>query len=658
MNKRLSFGGGLLVALALILAGATILLDHVLRGARIDLTQNRLYTVAPGTKRILSSLTEPINLYFYYGSEAADEYPQIKTYAGRVEDLLEELAARSNGKLRLHIVDPQPFSDDEDRAADFGVQGVQLGAGARKLFFGLAGTNSTDGRAAIPFFDPNKEQFLEYDVMKVVYQLAAAKKPVVGWLSSLPMQGGFDPSSGRPTEPWTVMQQAQQLFTVRSLEANVGRIDPDIALLVLVHPKNLSPATQYAIDQYALNGGHILAFVDPLAGQDASGADPSNPMAAMSADRSSHLEPLLSAWGVNFDPREVIGDADHALNVTMREGQEPVRHLGILGLDSSSLNHQDVITSGLSEVNVETAGFVTPKKGATTTFEPLLQTSTDSAPIPASKFAMLLDPATLQDGFHPTGERYTIAARIAGSVKSAFPAGPPAGVKPFAGETVLKASVKPLNLVVVADSDMLADYLWVHEQSLFGQRIATPWASNGDFVANALDNLTGSADLISVRGRAAFTRPFTRVERLRALADQRFRAKEQELENELHQTEDKLSALQSRRNDKTSLILTPEQEQELAQFQQERLSIRKQLRDVQLSLDEDINRLGTILKVLNIIVAPALFAMIALALAWRRRRRLSVHSAAPQSAAHSAPLEVAAGTAAGAGGGNASGGQR
>ena len=658
MNKKLSFGGGVLVALALIFAGVTILLDHALRGARIDLTQNRLYTVAPGTKRILRSLDQPINLYFYYSAEAADQYPQIKTYAGRVEDLLDELAARSNGKLLLHVVDPQPFSDDEDRASDLGVQPVQLGSGGRKLFFGLAGTNSTDGHAAIAFFDPNKEQFLEYDVMKVVYQLAKAKKPVVAWMSSLPMQGGFDPSAGRPSQPWLIMQQAQQLFTVRPLESNVTKIDPDVSLLVLAHPKNLSPATQYAIDQYALHGGHILAFVDPLAEQDPAGANPSNPMAAMSADRSSHLEPLLSAWGVGFDPKEVIGDADHALNVTVRQGQAPVRHLGILGLDSSSINHEDVITSGLSEINVDTAGYLTQKKGATTTFEPLLQTSTDSAPIATSKFAMLFDPSTLQDGFHPTGERYTIAARVTGRVKSAFPGGPPAGVKPIAGETPLKDSAKPLDLVVVADSDMLADFLWVREQSLFGQRIATPWASNGDFVANALDNLTGSADLISVRGRAAFTRPFTRVERLRALADQRFRAQEQDLENELHQTEDKLAALQSKRNDKTSLILTSEQEHELAQFQQEKLRIRKQLRAVQLSLDEDIDRLGTILKVLNIIVAPALFALIALLIAWRRRRRVSAgRRATPESAGRSEPLEVAASTATG-GAGGAAGGQR
>ncbi len=634
MNKRLTLGGGALLALALIFAGLTILLDHALRGWQIDLTQNHLYTTAPGTNRILKSLKQPINLYFYYSSQAADQVPQIKTYANRVQDLLEELAARSDGKLRLHIVDPQPFSDDEDRATDLGVRAVPIGNSGESLYFGLAGTNSTDGHAAIDFFDPSKEQFLEYDVMKVVYQLADPNKPVVGWLSSLPMGGGFDPASGQPTEPWVVLQQAQQLFTVRQLDTHLTRIDPDVSVLVLVHPKNLSPATEYAIDQFALRGGHILAFVDPLAEQDRAGADPSNPLAALAADHSSHLEPLLSAWGVNFDPHEIIGDADHALSVTMREGGAPVRHIGILGLDQSSINHTDVITAGLSNINVATAGFLEPKKGATVRFEPLLSTSTASEPLPASRFVMLSDPSTLLDGFHPTGKRYTIAARVTGDVKSAFPGGPPAGVQPIAGEPALKASVKPIDLVVVADTDMLGDFLWVREQNLFGQRIVQPWANNGDFVANALDNLSGSDDLISVRGRAAFTRPFTRVEQLRAQADARFHAKEQELETELHQTEDKLTALQSRRNDKTALILTPEQEQELDHFQQERLTIRKQLRAVRLSLDQDIDRLGNTLKIINIVVVPALFAAIALLLGWRRRRRRT--SAAVQSAS-SAP---------------------
>jgi ABC-type uncharacterized transport system involved in gliding motility auxiliary subunit len=632
MNKRLTLGGGALLALALIFAGLTILLNSALRGWRIDLTQNHLYTTAPGTDRILRGLKQPINLYFYYSSQEADQLPQIKTYAGRVQDLLEELAARSNGELRLHVIDPQPFSEDEDRASDLGVRAVPIGDSGASLYFGLAGTNSTDGHAAIDFFDPNKQQFLEYDIMKVVYQLANPKKPVIGWLSSLPMEGGFDPASGQPRDPWIVLQEAQQLFTVRPLESNLTRIDPDVSVLVLVHPKNLSPAAQYAIDQYALRGGHILAFVDPFAEQDRSGADPSNPLAALAADHSSHLEPLLSAWGVDFNPREVVGDADHALSVTMREGGAPVRDIGILGLDQSSINRTDVITAGLSNINVATAGFLQPKKGATVKFEPLLETSTESEPLPAERFAMLSDPSSLLDGFHATGQRYTIAARVTGDVKSAFPKGPPAGVQPISGEPPLKASVKPLNLIVVADSDMLGDFLWVREQNLFGQRIVQPWANNGDFVSNALDNLAGSDDLISVRGRAAFTRPFTRVEQLRAQADARFRDKEQELESELHQTEDKLTALQSRRNDKSAQILTPEQEQELQHFQQEKLTIRKQLRAVRLSLDQDIDRLGNTLKIINIVVVPALFAAIALLLGWRRRRRASAAVQSPSSA--------------------------
>src|SRR5581483_7690385 len=256
------------------------------------------------------------------------------------------------------------------------------------------------------------------------------------------------------------------LFNVHMLDASLTKIDADVSTLVLVHPKDLSPAAQYAIDQFALRGGHVLAFVDPLAEQDTSGANPQNPMAAVGADRSSHLEPLLSAWGVDFDPKQVVGDAERALSVTMREGQGPVRHLGILGLDTSNFNRRDVITAGLSSVNVATIGHLNPKKGATVTFEPLMQSSNQAALIPVERFAMLFDPATLRDNFHPTGERYTLAARVTGNVKSAFPAGPPAGVQPAAGETPLKASAKPLDLIVVADTDLLADFLWVREQNL------------------------------------------------------------------------------------------------------------------------------------------------------------------------------------------------
>ena len=625
MNKRATLGGGALLALGLLLIGLTVLFNFALRGWRLDLTENRLYTTAPGTDRILGSIKEPINLYFFFSDKTAQQFPSLKTYGVRVREFLEELAGRSNGKLRLHVIDPQPFSEEEDRASELGVRGTPIGAASTPFYFGLAGTNSTDGHAAIEFFDPEKEQFLEYDVVKLVYQLANPKKPVVSWMSTLPMGPGFDPQSGQMREPWVVYGEAQQLFDLRPLEPTATRIDPDTNVLVLVHPKNLAPPTQFAIDQFALRGGHILVFVDPLAEADTSGAEPGNPMAAMGADKSSHLAELLSAWGVQFNPGEVVADRGHALTVSMRQGQQPVMHLGVLGLDRGSFAAEDVVTAGLSNVNVATAGHLEPVKGSKTHFEPLLQSSTDSAALPVERFRMLFDPSSLLDGFKPTGQRYTLAARVTGTVHSAFPAGPPTGVQLAAGQLDLKESSKPLSLVVIADTDMLSDYLWVHQQSFFGQRMVQALASNGDMVQNALDNLAGSADLISVRGRASFTRPFERVEKLRRAADERFRAKEQELEKQLHDTEEKLTALQTKGGGKNAeLIITPEQEQEIEHFQSEKLRIRKDLRAVRAGLDEDIKHLGTSLKVLNIIVVPGLFAVLALLIAvWRRRPRLT-----------------------------------
>jgi ABC-type uncharacterized transport system involved in gliding motility auxiliary subunit len=626
--KRSTLGGGTLIALALLFAGITLLSGYALRSWRIDLTQNRLYTTAPGTDRILKGLKEPINLYLFYSAGTGSQYPQVASYANRVRDLLREFAARSNGRIHLHFVDPQPFSADEDRAAELGVRSVNVGGNAgNALYFGLAGTNSTDGHAAIDFFDPNKGEFLEYDLAKLVYQLSGARKPVIGWLSELPMSGGFDPASGQPRSAWVVLDQIQQLSDVRMLDTNVGSIDPAINVLVLVHPKHLSSATQFAIDQFALRGGHILAFVDPLADQDPAGADPSNPAAALTADRSSHLPDLLGAWGVDFDPHQVVADSRYAMSVTAREGEEPVRHLGVLGLDASAMNSKDVATAGIANVNLATAGHLTARKGATTTFEPLLWSSDQAQLMPVARFLVLQDPATLFDGFKPSGEHYTLAARVSGNIRTAFPGGLPQGVTLSPGTTLLTHSIKPLELVIVADTDVLSDYLWVHAQELAGQRIAQPFANNGDLVANALDNLAGSDDLISIRGRATYQRPFARVEALRARADDRFRDKEQELEKQLHATEDQLAALQSQRADRGVAILTPDQEQALSRFQAEKLRIRKELRDVRLGLDQEITHLGNWLKFINIVLAPVLFAVLTvlIGLFLRRRRHVGPH---------------------------------
>jgi ABC-type uncharacterized transport system involved in gliding motility auxiliary subunit len=625
--KHKTYGASALVLLAVLFVGLVILADYALRGLRVDLTENGLYTLAPGTRELLDGLDEPINLYFYFSNELGKQDSYFKNYAKRVRELLEELQARANGKIRLSVVDPEFFSEDEDRAAEFGLTAIPYGGGA--LYFGLAGTNSTDGREAIPVFQPNNEEFLEYDVARLINRLAKPKKPVVGLLSSIPIGSDFNPMTGQMREPWAIVSQLEQLVTVRTLDTNLTTIEPDVDVLMLVHPKELSPGTLYAIDQFVMRGGRALIFVDPQSEADPAGqAEPGNPFGGMGANKSSSLEPLFKAWGVEFASNQVVADLPHALTVTMRMGEQPVRHIGILGFDSSNLAKKDVITAALDTVNVALAGYLKARADAGITFEPLIQTSEQSGVLPIERFAMLMDASTLRDGFRPTGERYTIAARVTGKLKSAYPEGRPAGAKddaasPLPQAATLKESTQPANLVIVADTDLLTDQLWVRNQSFFGQRFAQAWASNGDLVANAIDNLTGSGALISIRGRASFVRPFDTVEALRRNADDRFRIKEQELEEELRTTEQKLTELQSRRNDQSSLILSPEQEAELERFQAEKVRIRKELREVRHGLAQDIDRLGTVIKIINIGLVPLAVALIALFAAFWRRRRVA-----------------------------------
>jgi ABC-type uncharacterized transport system involved in gliding motility auxiliary subunit len=630
--------GGLL-ALAVLFLGIVMLSNAGLRGVRLDLTQNKLYTLTPGTQQVLAELKEPINLYYFFSRDAAvKQSPLIMPYATRVREFLEEIAARSGGKVRLRVIDPQAFSEDEDRAAEFGLQSLQAGGGDA-LYFGLAGTNSTDGRSAIPSFQADREEFLEYDVAKLIHELGTPKKPVIGLLSSLSMQGRFDPMSGRMSDPWPILAQIQQTFTVRPLTSEADHIDKDVDVLMVVHPKQLPTKTLYAIDQFILRGGRMLLFVDPNSGADTSGQDPSNPLAGAMADHSSNLEPLLTAWGVNYDAGKVIGDLERGLEVRSSMQSPPMRHIGILGLRHADMNQKDVVTSSLDVINMASSGSLSARPGAKTTLEPLLLSSTSAAPLPAERFNALTDPSTLRDGFRPTGTRYALAARVTGPVESAFPQGPPPDQKPAAGPPIahLSKAVSPANIVIIADTDLLMDYMWVQTRELFGQKIAQAFANNGDLVANVLDNLSGSSALISIRGRASFSRPFERVEALHRQADDRLRSKALELQSELQQTEAKLTELQGKRNDQASLMLSPEQEQEVKRFTAEKARARKELRETQRGLNVDIDRLESRLKVINIAVAPLVVAVVGgFVLSLRRRRksrgslqtRLSPHESA------------------------------
>jgi ABC-type uncharacterized transport system involved in gliding motility auxiliary subunit len=627
-------GVGGLVALAVLFLGVVMLSNVALRGMRLDLTQNKLYTLSPGTQQVLKDLKEPVNLYFYFSRDAAaKQSPLTMPYAARVREFLEEIAARAGGKIHLQVIDPQPFSDDEDRAAEFGLQPLRAGGFGDAVYFGLAGTNSTDGRSVIPNFQPDREEFLEYDVAKLIQELGTPKKPVIGLMSSIGLQGQFNPATGQMGDPWPIYSQMQQLFTLRTLTMDLDHIDKDVDVLMLVHPKHLPPKTLYAIDQFVMRGGRMLLLVDPDAGADISGQDPSNPLAAAMAPHTSDLQPLLATWGVDYDPSKVIGDLARGLEVRAGLAAAPVRHIGILGLRHADMDPKDVVTASLESINLATVGSLSARPGAKTTFEPLLFSSTSAAPIPAQRFNALVDPSTLRDGFKSTGTRYTIAARITGPVDSAFPMGPPADLKPVSGPPIphLAKSTTPANIVVIADTDFLMDYLWVQLREIFGQRVAQAFANNGDFIANILDNLSGSGALISVRGRASFSRPFERIEALKRQADDRLRAKALELQSELQQTEAKLTELQNKRNDQASLVLSPEQEAELKRFLAEKTRVRRELRETQRGLDVDINRLNSWLKFINIAVAPLLVAVAGVVILTLRRRRRKNASAAAES---------------------------
>jgi ABC-type uncharacterized transport system involved in gliding motility auxiliary subunit len=626
-NIKITLDRAGLISVAIIFIIAVSVSNTLLRGMRLDLTENSLYTLSDGTKNILGNIEAPINLNFFYSDRATANVPQLRTYAGRVGEMLEEFVEHSDGQLRLTFIDPLPFSEEEDQAAAFGLQAVSLSGATDAIYLGVAATNSADDEEIIAFLDPGKETFLEYELARLVDTLAHPQRPVIGLLSSLPVRGGFDPMTRQRSEPWVVMSQIEPLFDIRELAATTARIDPDIAVLFIIHPKALPDTTLYAIDQFILRGGRALLMVDPYAEADIPPQDPNNPAAAMLASHASNLNRLIEAWGLSVSTNEYIADDQFALQVTGMD-RRPIRHIGLLGINQTGIDRSDIISAQLRSLNIGYPGFITVANDAPVTITPLIVSSDLAAPLATDGLAFIRDPAQLRQGFAPTGQRYTLAARIQGTVPSAFVDGPPEGFT--TGDNTeqnnnphLIASNQPINVILIADTDILTDRLWAQVQDFFGQRVATAFADNGAFIINSLDNLTGSGDLISIRARATSTRPFTRVQNLRIEAESRFRETEEQLQQDLRDTEARLGELQANREDAGTMILSPEQEAEVQRFQDQRLQIRKELRQVQRNLDQQIETLGTWLKVINIGLMPLMITVLSIVLLLLRRRRSS-----------------------------------
>ncbi|KZX75094.1 hypothetical protein A3715_02335 [Oleiphilus sp. HI0009] len=603
------------VALFLII----LLSSNLLSGVRLDLSEGGLYSLSDGTESILENLESDVTIDYYFSEQATSQLPALRTYAKRVEELLTEYESKSNGKLSINKIDPAPFSEQEDEAALAGLQSVPGGARGDEIYFGLVAKNAAGREEVVPFIQPDKEAFLEYDLTRLISALSRETLPKIGIYSGADIRGGFDVMSRQQTPEWAALQFINDNFDLEWIEDDAEAIE-DVDMLLLIAPQDLSQRLQLAIDQYALSGGKVMVFVDPYIETMAM-------MNGMATVQSSNISALFESWGVAFDESQFITDFENSMVVSLGQGGQPARHLGLLSLGPNALSQDDVVLFGLESINLSSVGAMSAAEGASTVFTPVIQSSAQSALADVNVLTTLNDPSTLMNDFVPTEQRYTIAARVGGSAESAFPDGITVSEELADGEGSVDLKLEPsvlssenINIMIVADSDVLSDRLWVQVQNFFGQQIISPWADNGSLLLNSVENLSGQSELISIRGQGRYSRPFERVEALQRDAEERFLAQQEALEAQLIATEEQMFELEQMRDGGDVVSLTEEQNKALLRFQEEKLKIRKQLRDVQHQLDQDIDALGTKLKLINIFLVPVLICFFALMLGFRQRR--------------------------------------
>ncbi len=614
------------VAVAAFLVGINIFAETRLAHVRVDVTQQKLYTLAAGTRRIIADLKDPITVRMYYSRALGARIPLYGAYADRVSEMLREYAANSAGKIRLEFYDPEPFSDIEDRAVAYGLQGVPIDQSGEQVYFGLAASNLLDDERTIGFFQPERERFLEFDLSKLVFELSSPKRPVIGTMSSLPLDG--DPRAmmmamrgqgGGGGQPWVAAMQLREAFTVKPVPTDVQVIDPEIQVLLVAQAQNLSDATLYAIDQFVMRGGRLMAMVDPHS--DAMAQTPSQ-TGQPPENTSSNLAKLFDAWGIVFDPTQVVADLTGAWRVRASP-QDRVQSVDFIAWYNirNGLNKDDPATADLTQVTVASAGMVSKKEGAEISFTPLLASSPQSGMLPVEKVKTYPEPAKILAGFKPEGGPRVIAARVRGVLKSAF-TGPPEPAKDGVTLPAFKAQTDgAANMVVVADSDILADRFWVRIADFYGQQQATPFSDNGAFVSNLIGTLAGGDALIGLRSRNASLRPFARVEAMQQEAEARFRKSEQDLQAHLDATQKKLTELRTGRGtDKAAAVISEEQRATIDALRRDVADTRKQLRNVQLELRRDIAALETRLRLADIVLVPAVLAVLAIGMGLARRR--------------------------------------
>ena len=655
LNRASLAWGGLGLA-AVILLSVNLIASTAFRSWKGDLTQDRLFTISQGTRQILRSIEEPIQARVYFSKKLGQVAPEYQLYFERVRALLEQYRDISGGKFDLSFIDPEAFSDEEDRAVASGLKGLQLSSDGQAGYFGMAATNATDTAQVIPLFQPEREGFLEYDVSKLIYALANPKKRVVGLITALPIDGGMSPANmmagqeSKPTPPWLIMSQIREFFDVKIIDQGAAKIPDGIDILMVAHPVGLKPQTAYAIDQFALKGGKVLMFIDPVA--------EAAQLAIISQGTSGRAEliKILASWGITFDPTKVAADIKNARRVQF-SGQDGkpmmTEFVAWLGLGKDNIEAGDVLANGVEVLNIASAGILSKADGAKTTVTPLIKTSTDAMLVDSKQVGFGANPMELLRNYKPEGKAFSLAVRVSGETTSAFPAGSPEAeaAKPEAKKdadgkdkkaadsadatpapTPAPTKKDPLaghvangtiNAIVIADSDMLADRFWVDARSRQAQQgeAITQTANNAAFVVGALENLSGNSDLIALRARGVRQRPFTTVQELRRDAEKQYREKEDGLTKKLSSLQQELTKLQAS-GEGGKAALTETERLAVDKFKSDMLTTRRDLRSVKLALRQDIDRLDAWLKFANIAAVPLSLGLGGLGLSlWRSRRK-------------------------------------
>jgi ABC-type uncharacterized transport system involved in gliding motility auxiliary subunit len=602
---------------------------------RLDLTQEKAYTLSAGTKAILKKLDAPVTVRFYctQSESATPETVFLKSYARKVEDLLAEYKQVAGSKLKIEKYDPQPDSDAEDSARLDGIEPQAL-AGTEGFYLGLA-VKCADQVQAMPFLAPNRERLLEYDLSRAIVRAEKPEKSTIGLMSPLPVFGMpsnpmMQQMGQQGSEAWTIVNELKNDFNVKRVGMDVDKIDDDIKLLLVIAPKDISDKAQYAIDQFIMRGGKLVAFLDARCLAD--NRQQQNQMMANMGGEGSSLDKLLKAWGIQFDTGKVVADLKYKMQLRGRNG-EAQEAPAWLALNSSAIDKDDIATSQIDNIWLPLCGAFTGTPVAGLKETVLLRSSKDSQLVD-SMLANLSAENVMQE-FKPSGGNFKLAIRLTGKFKTAFPDGAPQDKKDDKADgdkkpdekkpsDSLKETKSDNAVVLFGDADMLYDPFTMRRiDSPFGA-MQMAMNANLNLAQNIVEQMTGDSNLIAIRSRATLSRPFTRVKEMEVTANEKFQSEIKRLKDSSAEAQRKINELQAQKKDKDQrFILSPEQRVELEKLRKDEVDTRKHLKQVQKDLRKEVVSLQTRLKWINILAVPLAVTATGILIAIVNRRKTS-----------------------------------